>query len=452
MSVTRRRLLGLTALLPWITACDLGASPLTKKLKGLPMQPLSPEEIELLTNPRARPAWFAQHNLPQGQPLEIKGRTLGDARNLIRGKDIKDVRFVNCVFDMFQGYNNNLENVEFVECQFLGGVLTGDLWKNVRFNQCEADGPFKIGCADGDIRFEDCKLKGMTVKEGGYGNWSDHFGIASATDGRIRFQRCRLENIRGLGSTEYALVECEIGDLIGGAEDKKGTLLIEKCHSFSEKNQHKFSGSSGNARIAIRNSKLGLVDLMSATADEFEVTDSSLSLETGAIDCRFGKAVFRNSRFFNEGLRCGLAQIGTLLLENCTFDSSSQGLRLYGKLNSESIAAKRGPISYSRIRELTLRNQKLTKANMAYLQVGTFTVDNSSLEDCDLSHGHFGTWRFVNARLAGSLDLSETTIQRIDNQGLTQNAKVTGKLEASPDAPAPELQPPAVLGKGSKKS
>ena len=453
MTVTRRGLLGLLALSPWLPACNPTTSPLTQKMKGVPMQPISPEEIEVLTNPLARPAWLAKHNLPQGQHLEITGRVFGGERGLLRSKDLKDVRFVNCVFEMFQGYDNNLENVHFIECQFLGGEFSGPRWKNVSLSRCEAEGPFKIGCADGDVSFENCTLRGMTAKEGGYGHWADHFGLATGGDGRVRFVRCQLENLVSFGETETRLADCKIGDFRGSILSHRGTLVIENCQCLSEQNKHDFGGSKGFSQINIRNSKLGLVDLKATTAELIEVTGSSLSLETGTFKGHFGKAVFRDSHFFGKGLWCPLVpQIDSWVLENCTFSASDQRFQLFGEPNDQPPTLERGPIYWTRIRELTLRNQKLTKANMAYLQVGTFTVDNSSLEDCDLSHGHFGTWRFVNARLAGSLDLSETTIQRIDNQGLIQNAKVTGKLEASPDAPAPELQPPAVPSKGNKKS
>ena len=157
MKISRRHLLSLLVCAPCITTAH-AASLLNLFAKEKPMQPISPEELELIRNPLSRPAWFAANHLPQDQPLVIRDRVFDSTRRLLRDADIKHVRFIGCVFAGFQGYGNNLENVTFEQCRFLGGEFTGDLWQQVRLVRCEAEGPFKLGCADGEIMFEDCTL------------------------------------------------------------------------------------------------------------------------------------------------------------------------------------------------------------------------------------------------------------------------------------------------------
>ncbi|WP_143086065.1 hypothetical protein [Formivibrio citricus] len=439
--MTRRRLLSFLAVLPWIASCKAASSTLTSKIKDLKMQAISAEELELIKNPLSRPAWFARHNLPQGQPLEIRQRVFGDTRMLLRGADIKNVRFINCVFELFQGYDNNLLNVTFEECQFFGGVFTGTEWKNTKLLRCEAEGPFKIGCANGDVTFEECKLQGMTAKEGGYGNWSDHFGIATASNGANRFIKCKLSNLATHGGVELKIDTCEIHDFLGNCPSKQGKLLI---HNSKSSGNMDFTGASGMfSLISIKNSQLGEVDLMSSASKVFEIEDSSLSLKMGAVDAKYEKATFRRVKFHGEGLYCPLARFFTLEIDACDF--GGKGLALYGAPNPRP---KLGEYLLYRtlFNHINFRNMTIPKAKIDYMHAGTLTLENVSLADADLSHGCFGTVQFKNAKLGGKIDLTETTIRQIDNQGLTNTAQITGKLEANPNAPLPDLaaldQPP----------
>ena len=101
---------------------------------------------------------------------------------------------------------------------------------------------------------------------------------------------------------------------------------------------------------------------------------------------------------------------------------------------------------------MVLRNQKLNHPEMGFLKVGVLTLENSHVENANLAHGHFGTIEFIDSKLTGTLDLTDTTIQHIDNRGLVNNAKVLGKLEADPQAPPPDLEPPSAAPKGSAKA
>ena len=412
------------------------------------MQAITSEELELIKNPLSRPAWFAKQGLPQDSPLEIRQRVFGNTRMLLRGADIKNVRFVNCTFRMFQGYDNNLVNVVFEDCLFQGGVFTGALWNNVKFLRCEAEGSFQIGCANGNVSFEECTLQGMTAKEGGYGNWSDHFGLATGQNGSASFIKSKLRNLQAGGATSLRLIDCDIDDLYANTRSQNGELIIEGCKA---KGRQMFGGGGNHfSRIAIKNSQLGEVNMMSASARQFEIIDSKLSLKMGAYQTEYGNAVFRHVTFFGEGLNCQLAtRFDTLLLENCSFDASSKGLQLFGEPNQQP-SPDRPDIYWTRIRHLTLRKQKLSKPQMAYLQLGTFTMEQSSLEDANLAHGRFGTWAFTDARLSGTLDLTETTIRQITNNGLSNTARLTGKLEADAAAPLPETAPTNTSKPGGK--
>ena len=75
------------------------------------------------------------------------------------------------------------------------------------------------------------------------------------------------------------------------------------------------------------------------------------------------------------------------------------------------------------------------------MHAGTLVLENTTLRDADLSHGCFDTIRFKQARLEGELKLADTTIRHIDNQGLINQAKVAGLLQANPAAPKPDLAP-----------
>ena len=448
--LTRRRFLGFSALFPWLPDLNNDALSLAARHKDLKMEAITSEELELIKNPLSRKAWFAKQGLPQDSPLEIRQRVFGNTRKLLRDADIENVHFVDCTFKLFQGYGNNLNNAIFKDCQFLGGVFSGNLWKNVRLLRCHAEGPFQLGAIAGEITYEDCDLRGMSKKEGGYGNWADHFGLAGCTDGISTFLKCKLQNARLVGAKSLRLIDCDIDDLYANTRSQNGELIIEGCKA---KGRQMFGGGGNHfSRIAIKNSQLGEVNMMSASARQFEIIDSKLSLKMGAYQTEYGNAVFRNVAFFGEGLRCPLAtRFDTLLLENCSFDASSKGLQLFGEPNDRP-SADRPDIYWTRIRHLTLRKQKLSKPQMAYLQLGTFTMEQSSLEDANLAHGRFGTWSFTDARLSGTLDLTETTIRQITNNGLSNTARLNGKLEADAAAPLPDTAPSNVAkpGNGNK--
>lgn len=399
------------------------------------MQPISPEELELIRNPLSRPAWFAANNLPQDQPLVIRDRVFDSTRRLLRDADIKHVRFIGCVFAGFQGYGNNLENVTFEQCRFLGGEFTGDLWQQVRLVRCEAEGPFKLGCADGEIMFEDCTLEGMTKKQGGYGSWSDHFGIATGQDGSACFIRCRLSNIVVRGAKSLKLQDCTLGDISSSPGCRQGELLIHNCTAHGKQS---FSGVNEYALVSIKDSRLGNVDMMSFSSKRLEVINSSLSLEFGAVDAKYDQAVFRNVKFQGSGFDCALARFGSLEIDGCEFEA--KGLQLYGKPHPRPSITDY-PIAWTRLRQLTLRNLTLKSPRLDYMHAGTLVLENTTLRDADLSHGCFDTIRFKQARLEGELKLADTTIRHIDNQGLINQAKVAGLLQANPAAPKPDLAP-----------
>jgi len=448
-SLYRRRLLGLVALAPWISACGIGHSALSRKLRGLQMEPISSEELELLRDISTRKAWQAKQGLPETAPLEIRNRIFWGKRQLLRGADITNVRFVNCRFEAFQGYDNNLDHVVFEECLFLGGVFIGDDWLAVSFLSCEGEGPFKIGCADGDIVFDNCRLRGMKAKEGGYGNWSDHFGVATASEGVVRFSNCLLENVGVGGNKGVYLTGCKIFDLSGGVEGNSGVLVMDSCKSVGKVD---FGGGSGFVEISINNSSIEFIDLMSVSARKFDIIDSDVGLKIGGRRASFGNIFFKNVDFSKGGLYMPLIpSIISLVFDGCKVDPSATGLQIFGEPNMQPRPGE-GPVSWCGVEHLTFRNQQLSKPNMSYLQVGTLTLDNSILEGADLTHSRYGTIEFIDSKLTGTLDLTDTTIQHIDNRGLVNNAKVLGKLEADPQVPAPDLEPPSAAQSGSAKA
>lgn len=400
------------------------------------MQPISPEELELIRNPLSRTGWFAANNLPQNQPLVIRERLFDSTRRLLRDADIQHVRFIDCVFAGFQGYGNNLENVTFEQCRFLGGEFTGELWQQVRLVRCEAEGPFKIGCADGEIMFEDCALEGMTRKQGGYGSQTQHFGAAICEDGSSRFIRCRINNVFAWAAKSLKFKSCVLGDISANCRSRKGVLLIDECTGKGKQN---FSGGGNEfSDIQVINSRLGHVEMISVSSKRLEVINSSLSLGFGAVDAKYDQAVFRNVKFQGSGFDCALARFGGLEIDGCEF--GTKGLQLYGEFD-EIPNPGENPVYLTRLRQLTLRNLTLKSPRLDYMHAGTLVLENTTLRDADLSHGCFDTIRFKQAQLEGELKLADTTIRHIDNQGLINQAKVAGLLQANPAAPKPDLAP-----------
>ncbi len=437
--LTRRSLLGLAMLAPWLPACSDEGSDLAKKLQSLPLKPISAEELELLRDKSSRKAWQAKQGLPEAEPLEIRNRIFGGQRSLLRDADIANVRFVNCRFEMFQGYGNNLDLVKFEECLFLGGVFTGSLWNEVEFVRCGAEGQFEIGCADGDVVFTECVLKGMSSEERGGGNWADHFGLATGQDGKASFVKCKLENLLVGGAELLSLVDCELGDLSAHSRSRHGKLVVRNTVSRAGKQMFDGRGVYYSS-VIVSDSKLPNFVLTSASADEVSVENSVIGIEMGAYGTVFGKLVFSNVLFQGKGFYCPLvSRVDSLLMDNCSFGSvGSAAVSLFGKPGDRP-RPDRPDIYWSRIKNLEFRNQKIVGPRLDYVQVGSMKLDHVILDGANLSHSHFGTIEFIDSKLTGTLDLTDTTIQHIDNRGLINNAKVLGKLEADPQAPAPDL-------------
>ncbi len=451
-SLYRRHLLGLAALAPWISGCGIGDSVLGWKLRSLPMEPISSVELELLRDKSSRKAWQAKQGLPEVAPLEIRNRIVGKQHSLLRDADIENVCFVNCRFEMFQGYGNDLDNVVFEDCQFLGGVFSGEIWKSVRLFGCEAVGVFQIGAVDGDIVFEQCVLQGRSVTEGGYGNWSDNFGLAGSENGVSVYRKCRIGNVCVVGNKSLSLLECKVGDLNSDLQTKGGDLIIDAVVSDRRSRQNFGGQESQFNRVQISNSKMGLVDLSSIVAKELKVIDSELAIEMNGMKSKFDNVVFKKSVFFGKGVYSpAVKKVGSFLLEDCKFEHGSQSLVFCGVINKRPRAGE-DSVNWLRVERVLLRNQKLNSPEMAFLKVGALTLENSHLENANLAYGHFGTIEFIDSKLTGTLDLTDTTIQHIDNRGLVNNAKVLGKLEADPQAPAPDLEPPSAAQSGSAKA
>lgn len=450
--LTRRHFLAFSVLYPILTSCSSDSpAHTTKELTDLPMQAVSPDELELITNPLARPAFFAQHGLPPG-PLEIRQRVFGPERGLLLDRKIENVRFSHCIFDGLQGYGNDLSNVVFDQCQFFGGVFSGERWVGVRFVHCAAEGRFFVGGRHGDVTCEDCDFRGMTEKEAGMGHWSDHFGFPGSFE-RSTFVRCKLANVSTGGSKVLHFTDCELGDLYANCSSSKGSLAMERCRATGSKLDF---GGRGNdfARISIVDSQLGTVKMVGVRGDVLELTGTAVSLDIGGT--RFGHVKAIRTTFSDEAMRGAVLQAESVLVENCTF-GQSKGLQVFGKPNTQPSPGE-GHVYWARCRTLTLRNTVVPKAEFAYLQVGTLTLDTATLENADLSHSRIGTLRLKNARLAGRIDLTDATIRRIENEGLVNSAHLIGKLEANPGAPEPEVEAPspaatiATTGTGRKNS
>ena len=178
--------------------------------------------------------------------------------------------------------------------------------------------------------------------------------------------------------------------------------------------------------------------MISVSSKILEIFDSSLSLKLGAVVAKYDQAVFRNVKFHGEGLNCAWARFGSLEIDSC--DVGGKGLQIFGDVR---IQPRPGdyPIAWTRLRQLTLRNLTLKSPRLDYMHAGTLVLENTTLRDADLSHGCFDTIRFKQARLEGELKLADTTIRHIDNQGLINQAKVAGLLQANPAAPKPDLAP-----------
>jgi len=454
-TLTRRSLLGLAVLAPWLPACSEEGSDLAKKLQSLPLKPISAEELELLRDKSLRKARQAKQGLPEAVPLEIRDRVFGDQRQLLRGADIANVRFVNCRFEMFQGYDNNLDQVMFEECLFLGGVFTGPFWSGVEFIRCKADGPFEIGCADGEVSFTECVLKGMSAEEGGGGNWADHFGLATGQDGKASFVNCKLDNLLVGGAELLSFVDCELGDLSAHSRSCHGVLVVK--NAVSRVGRQMFDGDGIRySSVIIFDSKLPKFHLTSVSVDEMTIENGVIGVEMGGYGTEFGELAFRNVVFQGEGLNFSCASnVDSLLVDSCSFESRGAGqILLFGEPN-RSPSPDRPDTYWSRIKCLEFRNQKIVGPRLDYIQVGSMKLDHVILEGANLSHSHFGTIEFIDSKLTGTLDLTDTTIQHIDNRGLINDAKVLGKLEADPQAPAPDLvafsAPKAARGKSGEK-
>jgi len=398
------------------------------------MKPISPEELELITNPLARPAYFAEKMIPPG-PLEIRHRLFGSERGLLREKKIENVKFVQCIFDSLQGYGNDLHDVVFDECNFFSGVLSGSNWRSVLLRRCTAQGHFGILGETGDVTCEDCAFTGLSQREAGLGNWSDHFGFVGSQE-LSTFVRCKLTNFSAGGSRLLRLVDCQIGDLVGLLDAQQGTLQIERCDAKNGKLE--FSGSGNDfARIRIQESQLSTIELIGVSGSSLEVSSSRMNLFLGGT--KFRKVDLTNSVFGDrEAIDAGIDTVGEMLIDSCRFEGRNASLRLSGQREINPDPGME-PISWSRYGTLTLRNMSVPKAELAYLQVGTLTLENTTLENTDLSHSRIGTLRLKNAKVEGRLDLNETTFRRIENEGLINSAKVIGKLEATPGAPEPEV-------------
>lgn len=440
--------LGLATLL---FGCGDNKSYLKEKMNGVSMKDVDSEELDMLTNLSIRKRIRAGSGIASEIPLEVKGRTFGDDRQLMRGKDIANVKFVNCVFRMFQGFDNNLRDVVFEECLFFGGVFTGSLWVNVKFVRCEAEGAFEIGCAEGDVTFTECVLKGMSAEEGGGGNWADHFGLATGQDGKASFVKCKLDNLLVGGAELISLIDCELGDLSAHSRSRHGALVVK--NAVSRVGKQMFDGDGIRySSVLISDSKLPKFDLTSVSVDEMTVENGMIGVEMGGYGTVFGELTFRNVVFQGEGLNFSHASsVNSLLVDCCSFDSSGGRISLFGEPN-RSPSPGRPDTYWSRIKYLEFRKQKIIDPRLDYVQVGSMKLDHVILDGANLSHSHFGTIEFIDSKLTGTLDLTDTTIQHIDNRGLVNNAKVLGKLEADPQAPAPDLEPPSAAQSGSAKA
>lgn len=404
------------------------------------MQPISPEELELIASPLSRPAYFTRHGLPPDGPLVIRHRVFGSERGLLTDKKIENVRFTQCSFEGTHGYGNDLTNVVFEECRFMGSTFTGEQWRNVRLTRCSARGRFGIAGRYGDVLCEDCDFRGTSQDEARFGHWADHFGLVGSFE-RSTFIRCKIENVTTEGSKLLHISDSTVNALLANVTSDHGALTLERCRATG--GVIECSGRDNDfSSIRIADCQLGTVKFIGVRARTLDVASSQLNLFLGGT--RFDKVTLTNSVFgSHEGLDGGIDLVGDLLIDRCRFEGRDASLRLCGETEHKPPPGT-DPIAWSRYRTLTLRHTEVPKAELAYLQIGTLTLDHATLADTDLSHCRIGTLRLQNASLKGTLDLRDTTIRRLENNGLTNTATVTGQLVSTPGAPEPEVTAPDI--------
>lgn len=150
-----------------------------------------------------------------------------------------------------------------------------------------------------------------------------------------------------------------------------------------------------------------------------------------------GEAAARHTVFAGRGFRCPASSIDSLLFEDCAFESGS-GLELFGKA-SRFVKPGDQLVLWGRGGSLVFRRTSVTKARLTHLQIGVLIVAESSLNDADLSWSRIGTVRLQDAAFYGLLDLTETTICRLEKRGVSNSAQMVGRLIASVDAPEPNV-------------
>ncbi len=435
MHCSRRQFFGVIAAVPWLGSCgSQEASPLSSRWEKLSLRPVANSDLLLLSDPRALAARGGQGGGGKEAVLEIRGKIFGGSGGNFSGTSLVGIRFVDCLFDAFQGLDNNLENVVFDNCRFRAATLNGSHWINVTFQKCEMLGHFCLEGAFGNVRFESCRFSGFPGEEGG--DWSEHFGYAAVRTGITSFSHCDIRYLSSGGATGLQLLDCDVQEFRAECHSRGGTLHLENCRAPAGRMDF-CDGVSSFTSVSLVNSRIAKLQLGSVRIADFAASHCLLDVELGGVRGWVGEAAVRHTAFAGRGFRCPASSIDSLLFEDCVFASGSS-LQLFGKA-SRFVKPGDQLVLWGRGGSLVLRRTSVAKARLTHLQIGVLIVAESSLSDADLSWSRIGTVRLQDVALNGILDLTETTICRLESSGVSNSAQMVGRLTASVNAPEPDV-------------
>lgn len=435
MQCSRRLFLGMIAAAPWLGSCrSQETSPLSSRWENVLLRPIAKSDLLLLSDPEALADWRSRSGSGQDAVLEIRGKIFGGSGGDFHGTSLERVRFVDCLFDAFQGLDNDFDSVVFDNCRFRSATLNGSRWINVTFQQCEMLGRFHLEGATGSARFEACHFSGFPAEEGGY--WSEHFGHAAVRDGTTVFSHCNIRYLSSGGAADLQLLDSDVLEFKAECHSRGGILRLEDCRAPAGRMDFG-DGVSSFASVSLTNSRIAKLQLGSVRIADFSASHCHLDIELGGVRGWVGEAVVRHTVLVGRGFRCPASSVDSLLFEDCIFEFGSS-LQLFGKA-SRFVKPGDQLVLWGRGGNLVLRRTSVAKARLTHLQIGVLAVHESSISDADLSWSRIGTVQLQDAVFKGLLDLTETTICRLENNGVSNSAQTLGGLMASVDAPEPDV-------------
>jgi uncharacterized protein YjbI with pentapeptide repeats len=383
-------------------------------------KPLSPEELELLSNVGSR------RNKHQGARLKIRDRIFGGDLRLDEFEweniDFEHCDFLNCVM-----LNGELRNVNFMDCLFLANRWGKGMWEDVSFKDCAWRGPFDMGTPSGVkvLKFDDCEFIGATAEELGYGGKSEYFGSIGGTNGNVLYQGCSFERtfINGGAATKFR--GCKMRDVVVYGKDDSSMLLenvtADELVDFG-------TGLGVYSAIAIKNSKFGgtlTFEGAKIGSAVFEDVQANLDLTlVKANSIVLNRVTFLGSGTpepeFQYGLTSQSAKIATLTIADCVFQGYGAFLFLSGvedrtKASGKPLKKGHKNLYSTDIANLSIRNTPVNNGHFKYMNIGNLSLESLSIGTADFSNGRIGKFVTRDVTLTGTIKFDNTIIVEKDS-------------------------------------